>query len=220
MEDAGQANGLMAVVPQGFQAVAEPIVGVGERSGLGTHFFVCNGKEWRVHESLSGHLNPAFRGNYSIQIVTAEFGGFRADHVEGRDDAEPSEIRQRDWLSRYSHFIRVRDAKFLSGAMKNGLSLNQLMDELGSSSFSSTQRNASKGSGNTDPRKAYTQQSFVELTGEGYAWLNQNLERAFRHHGAVSSDSLDQVDSVGFVDDEPDNADASPLFSGEDFERE
>lgn len=127
-------------------------------------------------------------------------------YVEGRDDAGPSEIGHRDWLSRFPRFIRVRDAKFLSGSMKNGLSLKQLMHELGSDSFPSTQRKASSGQ-NTDPSRAYRQQSFVELTGESYAWLNQRLEQAFRRHGAMSSDSLDRVDS--FVEDEPSDASAS-----------
>jgi hypothetical protein len=78
--------------------------------------------------------------------------------------------------------------------MANGVSLNELMGALGANSFSPTQRNAARGEGNTDPRRAYQQQAAVELSPEGLAWLGERLQAAFDRHGKVPQDDLDQLD--------------------------
>jgi hypothetical protein len=78
--------------------------------------------------------------------------------------------------------------------MENGISLNELMDALGPDSFLTTQRNAAKGSGNTDPRRAYRQQPAVELSNDGLRWLSDRLQSAFDRHGKVPQDALDDLD--------------------------
>ena len=78
--------------------------------------------------------------------------------------------------------------------MANGVSLNELMDTLGANSFAPTQRNAARGEGNTDPRRAYMQQAAVELSAEGLSWLGERLQAAFDLHGEVPQDTLDQLD--------------------------
>ena len=78
--------------------------------------------------------------------------------------------------------------------MVNGVSLNALMEALGPDSFRPTQRNAARGQGNTDPRRAYRQQPAVELTGQSLAWLNDQLEVAFAAHGKVPADDLTKLD--------------------------
>ncbi len=78
--------------------------------------------------------------------------------------------------------------------MSNGISLNELMDTLGSNSFVPTQRNAKLGEGNTDPRRAYMQQAAVELSIEGREWLAERLQLAFDRYGKVPQDALDQLD--------------------------
>jgi hypothetical protein len=75
--------------------------------------------------------------------------------------------------------------------MANGVSLNEFMGALGAAP---TQRNALRGEGNTDPRRAYQQQAAVELSGEGVAWLGERLQAAFDRHGKVPQDGLDQLD--------------------------
>jgi len=85
-------------------------------------------------------------------------------HKEGRDDATPSDIARRPWKALWPHYIRVHDAEFLAGTLVNGVSLSRLMDELGSNAFESTKKNATKGEGNTDPRRAYSQQAAVRLS--------------------------------------------------------
>lgn len=57
-----------------------------------------------------------------------------------------------------------------------------------------TQRNAARGEGNIDPRKAYQQQAAVELSREGLFWLGERLQAAFEAHGTVPQDSLAKLD--------------------------
>lgn len=114
-------------------------------------------------------------------------------HQPGRDDATPSDIALRPWKEKWPRYIRVHHAEFVAGRMENGVSLNELMDTLGADSFASTRRNALRGKGNTDPRKAYRQQA-VELSADGFSWLGERLQAAFDIHGKVALEALDQLD--------------------------
>jgi hypothetical protein len=78
--------------------------------------------------------------------------------------------------------------------MANGVSLNELMGALGANSFSPTQRNAERGEGNTDPRRAYQQQAAVELSADGFSWLKERFQAALDRHGKVPQDDLDKLD--------------------------
>ena len=113
---------------------------------------------------------------------------------EGRDDASQTDIELRHWKERWSRYIRVHHADFVAGTMENGVSLNELMESLKANSFASTQRNAARGNGNTNPRHAYRQQAAVELSSEGFSWLSNRLEAAFESHGKVSRNILDKLD--------------------------
>jgi hypothetical protein len=115
-------------------------------------------------------------------------------HVPVRDDATPEDIARRGWKAIWPRYIRVHHAEFVAGTMANGVSLNELMGDLGANSFAPTKRNASRGEGNTDPRSAYKQQAAVELSGEGMAWLGERLQAAFDRHGKVPQDDLDKLD--------------------------
>jgi HKD family nuclease len=115
-------------------------------------------------------------------------------HVPGRDDATPEDIARRGWKATWSRYIRVHHAEFVAGTMANGVSLNELMGALGANSFAPTQRNASRGDGNTDPRRAYQQKAAVELSSEGFSWLGERLQAAFHRHGKVPQDDLDKLD--------------------------
>ena len=108
----------------------------------------------------------------------------------GRDDASAEDIKLRSWREEYSRYIRVHHAEFVAGTMANGISLNELMDALGSDSFAPTQRNAARGTGNTDPRRAYRQQAAVELSSQAIAWLGRRLQAAFDAHGKIPQDTL------------------------------
>jgi hypothetical protein len=108
-------------------------------------------------------------------------------YEEGRDDASPEDAAQRPWLARWSHFIRVHDAEFVDGVLGDGVSLNELMDELGPYAFGPTAENADRGAGNVDPRKSIRQAAAIRLVPAGLSWLNDALEFAFREHGKLAS---------------------------------
>jgi hypothetical protein len=115
-------------------------------------------------------------------------------HQPGRDDATSADIARRPWKETWPRYIRVHHAEFVAGTMANGVSLNELMDTLGADSFAPTQRNAARGEGNTNPRRAYLQQAAVELSAEGFSWLGERLQAAFDEHGMVPQDTLDKLD--------------------------
>ena len=110
-----------------------------------------------------------------------------------RDDASAEDIELRSWREKYSRYIRVHHAEFVAGTMANGISLNELMGALKSNSFASTQRNAARGTGNTNPRRAFMQQAAIELSSQAIAWLGRRLQAAFDAHGKIPQDTLDQL---------------------------
>ena len=115
-------------------------------------------------------------------------------HLPGRDDATAEDIERRGWKATWSRYVRVHHAEFVAGTLANGVSLNDLMASLGSDTFASTKRNATRGEGNIDPRQAFRQQPAVELTVEGAAWLAVRLQAAFDQHGTVPQSDLDHLD--------------------------
>src|SRR5207248_501713 len=98
------------------------------------------------------------------------------------------------WKRKWSRYVRVHHAEFVNGSMRNGVSLNELMNTLKERAFAATQRNASAGTGNTDPRKAYRQQAAVKLTPSGARWVDHRLEAAFRLHGKLTPALLGLLD--------------------------
>lgn len=137
-------------------------------------------------------------------------------HEAGRDDATSADIERRPWKARWPRYIRVHHAEFLAGTMQNGVSLAEMMDTLRSDSFAPTQRNAARGQGNTNPRRAFMQQPAVELSNEGFEWLNARLQTAFDVHGQVPHHVLRELDWP----EVPVHAEASPDFTQDDFDRE
>ena len=115
-------------------------------------------------------------------------------YVRGRDDATPEDIAMRSFKSDWPHYIRVYNGEFLEGTMANGVSLNEMMEDLGSDSFESTQRNARVGHGNTNPRTAYRQQAAVLLSARAKAWIDERLQKAFAIHGMIPAARLAQLD--------------------------
>ncbi len=115
-------------------------------------------------------------------------------YVQGRDDATDTDILVRDWKSHWPHYIRVHDAEFVDGTLENGVSLANLMDELGASCFATTARHAAIREGNTNPRLAIRRHPAVELSSAGAAWLTQQLEASFDTYGKISRANLRNLD--------------------------
>lgn len=111
-------------------------------------------------------------------------------HEEGRDDASAEDIARRPWLERWPHFIRVHDLEFVDGTLGDGVSLGELMDELGAYAFGPTAENADRGVGNVDPRQSIRQAAAVRLTEAGTSWLDEELELVFRRLGKVRAEEV------------------------------
>ena len=115
-------------------------------------------------------------------------------HEAGRDDATPDDVARRPWKSRWPAYVRVHHAEFVQGTLGNGVSLDELMGELDHRAFASTARHFSRGSGNTDPRRAILSNAHMELTGDAEAWLTDRLEAGFRAHGTILRETLATLD--------------------------
>ncbi len=113
---------------------------------------------------------------------------------DGDDDASPADMARRPWRQDWPHYIRVSEAEFIDGTLDGGISLNELMDELGSTSFAVTKAHALAGVGNTNPRHSYSQQPAVRLSPEGAGWLHDGLEAIFEARGRLGEDAMDGLD--------------------------
>jgi hypothetical protein len=117
-----------------------------------------------------------------------------SSYEEGRDDADPEDVELRPWLRRWPHFIRVHGAEFVAGTLANGVSLAQLMDELGPYAFGPTAENMERGRGNVDPRQSIRQAPAIRLSEAGLAWSNDQLEFAFRRFGRLETERIPDLD--------------------------
>ena len=115
-------------------------------------------------------------------------------YVDGRDDATKEDIKLRDWKSHWAHYIRVHHAEFVDGTLENGVSLNDMLVELGASCFATTAQHAAAGKGNTNPNLSIRRQPAVRLSDEGAAWLNHRLESSFAKYGKISRHELRNLD--------------------------
>jgi hypothetical protein len=115
-------------------------------------------------------------------------------YEEGRDDAGAEDIARRPWLERWPHFIRVRGMEFVDGRLGDGVSLSELMDEMGAYAFGPTAENADRGVGNVDPRQSIRQAAAIRLSEAGASWMNEELELAFRKSGRVRAEEVEGLD--------------------------
>ena len=167
---------------------------VDELEGGGCHWAVCYSAKKRPRQVKDGDVVFIGRFTKSPNDVRIFGRAIGICHLEGRDDATSDDIRRREWKKDYPRYIRVHNAEFADGKMAHGVSLNELMDTLEENSFRSTQDNAIRGQGNTDPRRAYSQQGAVQLSAEGQMWLAERLQTAFEVHGTIPQKTLDGLD--------------------------
>jgi len=158
----------------------------------GCHWAVAYSKRRTgVKDNAIMFISRMTRGPNDMRIFGRAVG---MKHQPGRDDATAADKGLRPWKEIWPRYIRVHHAEFVAGTMANGVSLNELMDALGSDSFASTKRRAAAGEPDINPRRSYGQQQDVELSEEGLIWLHARLEAAFSEHGKISEAELDQLD--------------------------
>ncbi len=183
------------------------------------------GCHWVLAYPAAGRRRPTGVVNDAVMFISRLVKGpdirvfgraIALKHEQGRDEATLADIEQRPWKSRWPLYIRVHHAEFVAGNMENGVSLRELMGALGADSFASTQRNAARGHGNTDPRRAFMQQPAVKLSNEAFQWLNERLGQAFDDHGRVPRHDLEQLDWPEL----PNRPGPIPEFKQEAFDRE
>ena len=56
-------------------------------------------------------------------------------YQDHRDDATPADIEPRPSMADYLRYIRVHDAEFVAGTLGNGVSLAEMIKELGTNAF-------------------------------------------------------------------------------------
>jgi hypothetical protein len=106
-------------------------------------------------------------------------------HREDEDVASPAEIKTRNWKKRFRNYVRVHDAHFIDAELGVGISMYQMLDELGPDAWRSTQDNVRKGKGNADPFASYLRKPGMQLTEQSRSWIQERLERLFRKYGEV-----------------------------------
>ena len=191
---ANASQAFVKLLGMGNNRVPLSVSTIEEVKSGGCHWAACypaNRRPRGVRDGAVIFMGRLTRGPNDIRVIGRATG---MAYMPVRDDATPADIELRPWKEKWPRYIRVHHAKFVSGTIANGVSLNELMHMLGANSFASTKRNAVRGKGNTNPRHAYRQQAAVELSAEGLTWLSGQLEAAFEAHGKVSSDSLDELD--------------------------
>lgn len=160
----------------------------------GCHWAVCNPANRRPRSVENGAViffGRTMRDPNDIRIFGRAIG---MAHVPGRDDATDADIAERPWKEHWPRYVRVHDAAFVNGEMRNGVSINEMMNALEADSFASTQRNSAAGRGNTNPRVAYRQQAHFELSAQGLSWLSERLDGSFAAHGKVLPETLDKLE--------------------------
>jgi HKD family nuclease len=115
-------------------------------------------------------------------------------YKDGRDDATQYDLKIRSWKEKWPRYIRVHDAHFINGTLKDGISMNELMEKFGYNSFASTLRNKIKEDGNINPRTAYMQQASVELTEDAASWLKDTIDTKLSYYGQISNSILSKIE--------------------------
>jgi hypothetical protein len=170
-----------------------------ERSGCNLALAYPKGKRPHAPE---GSLMFIARLTVHEGVSDIRVFGFASAHAHevGSDDATALDIQRRPWRSIWPHYVRIYDAHFLAGTLGDGISLNELMDDLGADSFAPTQRNRdlnrskpAKRPRNENPRLSYSQQPSVELSEHGRDWLAARLLDAFHRVGEIPQAELSGI---------------------------
>ena len=163
-----------------------------EVNGSGSHWACTFGKRPRQNNYGDAMFMARMVRKPNDYLIYGRAMGM--NHQPGRDDATPEDIVRRGWKKDWPYYIRVRNAEFIAGTLSNGISLNRLMDALGSDAFVRTQDNTTAGVGNFDPRQSLKQQPQVKLSAQGYAWLQHEFETALSRYGRLPKADLARLD--------------------------
>jgi len=190
--DAPQA--FVKFLGEGDNRVSTEFTVLKEIASAGCHWALAYPASQRPRGVKDGAIMFIARLTHSPNDIRIFGRAVGKSYADGADDASAEEIAARGWKAKWPRYIRVHDAEFVAGTMANGVSLNELMDTLGSNAFAPTQRNANSGMGNLNPRKSFQQKPAVELTPQATEWLSVRLEAAFARYGRVPAADLVDLD--------------------------
>jgi hypothetical protein len=180
---------------QGHERAAPDLAVLHEVDGAGCHWACTYPKAARPRQVNTGDTMFMGRMTHDPHDTLIYGRGIGFQHVDARDTASPAEIAVRPWKVDWPHYIRVYSAEFVAGQLKDGPSLNALMDELGPHAFSSTREHLlTKDGGNTNPRHALMQQPAVRLSPEGARWMTDHFEQAVAVCGRILAVDLEGLD--------------------------
>ncbi len=115
------------------------------------------------------------------------------EHDDEKDVATTAEIREREWLEEFPFLVRVHHPVFINGVLGDGISLDELMDELQADSFLSTQERARAGEADVNPRQSLARKADVRLSPEAFRWLTHRFEDALARHGSIPQAEIDTL---------------------------
>lgn len=151
------------------------------------HRFACYPKNRRPRQLHNGTL--LFLGRLVTTGTTLDIRivgrALASAYLANLHEVTPAELLAHPWKRDWPHAVPLRQAHFVAGVLRNGVSLADLMQRFGADSFRSTQRNAELGRGNLNPKRAYRQQASVELSDVAARWLLEELERCFAQYGQL-----------------------------------
>ena len=160
----------------------------------GCHWALGYPKSQRPRQPQNGSVMFIGRLTYDPNDIKIFGRATGLKHDDTRDLATDDEIKNRPWKADWPAYIRVTQPEFIDGVLTDCVSLNDLLEELGPRAFKTTLRNLEKGHGNLNPRRTYNQKAHVELSQEGYIWINNKLEMAFNKWGKIAPDVLLDLD--------------------------
>jgi hypothetical protein len=136
-------------------------------------------------------LGRLVKGPRDVRIFGRAIG---QHHDPVRDEATSEEIDRRSWKDHWRFYIRVHGAQFVDGTLREGVSLYEMMDELGSEAFVTTRDRQLAGEIDVNPRRAYGRQPAVRVAPAGAQWIGARLQDAFLRYGTLQPATLDGLD--------------------------
>lgn len=106
-------------------------------------------------------------------------------HDDKRDIANDEDINAIDWLAEWPILVRVTSPVFIDTTLSNCPKMNNLIEELGSSSFESTRRRYNGGERNIEPKKSLKQKADVQLSDLSALWLEERFLICINENGSV-----------------------------------
>lgn len=145
------------------------------------------GHPWRVKKGATIFMSRMTTDPNDHRIIGRAIA---LAHDPDKDMASSADIERRPWLTDWPYLVRVHQPVFIAGQLVNGLSLSEMMDELGPFSFRRAKERALSGEADVNPRRSLGQQADVHLSEEGFAWMTEHFEAALSEHGQLDPDRV------------------------------